>query len=365
MKALIMIDSFKGTITSKRLGEITKEELEKKNIDCDYFPIADGGDGFLDSIEVFIKAEKVICKCYDPFFRLIDSYYLYDKENKISYIELAKASGINLVKKEELNPFVASTYGLGELIKNAIQLGSKKIVLGVGGSATDDGGTGMLEALGVKFTNKNGEKIEKISNGKMKEIDNIDVSSLKELIKDIEFLVLNDVTNPLLGEKGATYIFAPQKGAKEIDLPILEDNMRYYSTKTKEALGIDEKDYPGSGAVGGCGFALRSYMKAEFIPGINYLLDLLEKNYDLTKYDVVISGEGRIDNQTLDGKVVSGITSKFDGKKKILVCALNELDSIEDSVIYSVVPQVATVDESMSNPEECYRKLCELIEIEE
>lgn len=365
MKALIMIDSFKGTITSKRLGEITKEELEKKNIDCDFFPIADGGDGFLDSIEVFIKAEKVECKCFDPFFRSIDSYYLYDSNNNISYIELAKASGINLVKKDELNPFIASTYGLGELIKNAIIKGSKKIVLGVGGSATNDGGTGMLEALGVKFFDKDNNLITKISNGKMKSIFRIDTTELTSLIKNVEFLVLNDVVNPLLGLKGATYIFSPQKGAKKEELPILEENMKYYSTKVKETLGYDESEYPGSGAVGGCGFALRAFMKAEFIPGIKYLLDLLEKNYDLSKYDLVISGEGRIDNQTLDGKVVSGITSKFEGKKKILVCALNELEEISDCKIYAVVPNYATVDESMANPEKYFRKMCQNIIVEE
>ena len=365
MKALIMIDSFKGTITSKRLGEITKEELEKKNIECDYFPIADGGDGFLDSIEVFIKAEKVECKCLDPFFRLIDSYYLFDKENKTSYVELAKASGINLVKKEELNPFVASTYGLGELIKDAIKKGSKKIVLGVGGSATNDGGTGMLEALGVKFFDKENNLIKKISNNRMKDISRIDISEFETLVSNVEFLVLNDVVNPLLGEKGATYIFSIQKGAKQEDLSVLESNMKYYSTKVKEALGYDESNYPGSGAVGGCGFALRSFMKAKFIPGIKYLLNLLEENYDLNKYDLVISGEGRIDNQTLDGKVVSGITSKFDGKKKVLVCALNELDSLEDCEIYSVVPDFATVEESMANPEKCFRKMCQNIVVEE
>lgn len=363
MKALIMIDSFKGTITSKRLGEITKKELTKRNIECEAFPIADGGDGFLDAIESFLNLKRIDVKCLDPFYREIDSYYLLDEANKTAYIELAKSSGINLVKKEELNPYVATTYGLGQVIDMAIKQGSKKIVLGVGGSATNDGGLGLLEALGVRFYDEDDNELYHLSNKDMKKIKRIEISEFKNRIKETKFLVLNDVSNPLLGENGATYVFSRQKGAKEEDLEILEANMKYYSLKVSNLIGIDKSNYSGSGAVGGCGFALRTFFKAEFIPGIKYLLDLLETVRDINSYDLVITGEGKIDSQTLNGKVVLGINERFKNAKKILVCAINELDNSLSENIYSVVPKIASIEESMNSAEECFKRLIESIEI--
>lgn len=363
MKALIMIDSFKGTITSKRLGEITKDVLTKKNIECEALPIADGGDGFLDAIECFLKLKRIDVKCLDPFYREIDCYYLSDEENKTAYIELAKSSGINLVKKEELNPYIASTFGLGQVIDFAIKAGNKKIVLGVGGSATNDGGLGILEALGVKFFDENNIILHHLSNQDMKKIKKIDNSEFKNKIKKIEFLVLNDVNNPLLGKNGATYVFSKQKGAKDEDLEILESNMKYYSLKVSNLIGIDKSDYPGCGAVGGCGFALRTFFGAKFIPGIKYLLDLLECVKDINSYDLIITGEGKIDNQTFNGKVIAGINERFNNVKKIIVCAINELDNSFNETVYSVVPKIANAEESMNNAEECFKKLIESIEI--
>lgn len=364
MKALIMIDSFKGTITSKRLGEITQEEMKKKGIEAEYYPIADGGDGFLDAIEVFLDLKKIEVKCLDPLYREIDSYYLYDESNKTAYIELAKASGINLVTKEELNPYSLTTYGLGQIIDFAIGNGSKKIVLGVGGSATNDGGLGMLEALGVKFYDKDNSEMHHLSNKDMRNILKIDNTQFKKRISDVEFLVLNDVTNPLLGKNGATYVFSPQKGAKKEDLEILESNMKYYSLVVSNLFGIDKSNYPGCGAVGGCGYALMTFCRAKFIPGIEYLLDLLDKKKNVDDYDMIITGEGKIDSQTLNGKVVAGISNRFKDKKMILVCAIDELYSTNDfnGKIYSVVPFIASSEESMAHPEECYRRLVESID---
>ena len=215
MKVLSIIDSFKGTISSKRLNELVTLELGNKGHIVDSITIADGGDGFLDAILGIIenvKVKKVMVN--DPLFRSIESEYLVDKLNNTAYIELAKASGINLLTKEELNPFVASTYGLGELINDAINQGIKKIIIGIGGSATNDGGSGMLQALGVKFFDNKNQEIKNISNGKFKLINHIDETLFLEKIKGIEFITLSDVVNPLLGPTGATYIFSPQKGAK-------------------------------------------------------------------------------------------------------------------------------------------------------
>ena len=355
MKALIMIDSFKGTITSKELGQITYEELKKKNIESKYFPISDGGDGFLDAIEATKNIDKVSFKTVDAFYREIESYYLFDKENNLAYIELAKESGINLIKKEELNPYTASTFGLGIAIKEAIKMGCKTIALGIGGSATDDAGSGMLEALGVKFFDINNNLLTCLCNEKLKEVAKIELDDFNSLTKGIKFITMSDVINPLLGPKGATYVFAPQKGAKESDLMILEENIKIFSNVCINSFKEDYSCYKGSGAAGGVGFALNAFMKSEFRAGIDYLLDLIKEN-DLSEYDLIISGEGKIDSQSLDGKVISGIMKRFSDKKIIFVCAINELVNISYDV-YSVCPTICNVEESLNNPKYYYREL--------
>ena len=354
MKALIMIDSFKGSLSSKELGLITKNELKKKNIDSDYFPISDGGEGFLELVQSFKKIKKINIASFDALFRPINTYYLYDVKNLVSYIELANVSGITLLTKDELNPFITSTYGLGVLIKDAILKGSKKIVIGIGGSATNDGGAGMLEAMGVKFL-KNGNLIQKLNNEKLKLIEDIDLSEFNKLIDGIEVLVMSDVSNPLLGKTGATHVYSPQKGARINDLSILEKNMEHFSIVSKNALERDYSNYPGSGAAGGAGFALLSYLKASLTPGIDFILDEITK-LDLSTYDTVITGEGKIDSQSLYGKVISGVIKKFNDKRIILVCALNELTNF-DYEIYSICPNIAIKEESKKNPKKYYKIL--------
>ena len=354
MKALILIDSFKGTLTSKELGQITKEELVKKNIDSDYYPISDGGDGFLDAVGALKPYTRIDLKTVDAFNREIDSYYLADSATNTAIIELSKSCGINLVKKEELNPFIATTYGLGLTILDAIKRGYKNVVIGIGGSATNDGGSGMLEALGLKFYS--GDKLLHVMNNeKLGAATIVDTSNLLNNIKGVNFLVMSDVTNPLLGIKGATYVFSPQKGAKQEDLPKLESNIKNFKDLSISALGRDYSDKEGTGAAGGVGFALMAYLGAKMTPGIDYLLNEIKK-LDLSSYDTIISGEGKIDSQSLDGKVISGIMKHFPGRRIVLVCAINELNDLNYEV-YSIVPKLTSKEESLANPKECYRKL--------
>ena len=368
MNVLTIIDSFKGTITSKRLGEITKEELEAKGHKVDVIPVADGGDGFCDAIEdIFISQgvnytkKKVVVS--DPLFRLIESFYLVDEDKKIAYIELAKASGINLLDTSELNPLITSTYGFGELINNAIISGYKKIVVGIGGSATDDAGCGMLEALGVKFYNGNGESIKQINNTAIGYVEYIDDSVLKEKIKDVEVIVLSDVTNPLLGENGATYVFSPQKGAKKEELEVLENNIINFTKINQTHINT-----PGAGAAGGVGYALLTYLNAKLYSGIDYILDLIDYDNLVNKYDLIITGEGKIDSQSLGGKVIFRISNRSHNKKVYIVCAINELKNIDLKLynvdaIFSVVNNEVSAKESLLNPEYYYRKMVRNIKL--
>lgn len=355
MKILALIDSFKGTITSKELGKLVKEELGS----CvTTYAIADGGDGFLDSISENIALDKKHIKVKDPLFRSIDSYYLLTSDKKTAYIELAKASGISLLKENELNPLITSTYGFGEMILDALNQDVKKIIIGIGGSATNDGGTGMLEALGVKFNNGT---LKDLQNAKLGSIKEIDTKCIKQKLEKVEIIVLSDVTNPLLGENGATYVFSKQKGANEGMLPILENNMKLYASLYPEFINS-----PGSGAAGGVGYALKTFLNAKIVSGIDYLLDLIDYDVICKKYDLIITGEGKIDFQSLQGKVISSIIKRSQGKKVIMVCGINELESSKQD-IYSIVGKKndyclgVSKAESMDKPEYYFRKLIQLI----
>ena len=368
MKILTIIDSFKGTITSKRLGEITKEVLESRGHSVDIIPVADGGDGFCDAIGEILLTKKInfqneVKTVFDPLFRKISSYYYISSDTKTAYIELAKASGINLLSRDELNPFITSTFGFGELIKDAIEKGCKEIVLGIGGSATNDAGCGMLEALGVKFYDKNNNSIFHINNEKLSQINSIDYEELKKLISDVKVIVLSDVTNPLLGDKGATYIFSSQKGAKKEDLKLLESNISSVAKYNKEQINT-----AGAGAAGGVGYALLTYLNAKMYSGIDYILDLIDYDNLIEKYDVIITGEGKIDNQSLGGKVVFRVSSRSKNKKVILVCGINELKNIDCktynvSEIYSVVGPDISMEDSLNDPDYYYRKMIEKIKL--
>lgn len=359
MKILAMIDSFKGTITSKELGKLTKEILNKNNIECDYFATSDGGDGFLDSLLAgnSYQVRKVLAS--DPMFRKVECEYLVN--NDTAYIEMAKVSGINLLKKEELNPFTRSTFGLGEVILDAINSGYKKIVLGIGGSATNDAGMGMLEALGVKFYD-NDLLIKNIKNEDFSRVTKINIDSFKKNISGAEFTIISDVQNPLLGKEGATYTFSKQKGAKEEDLPLLEENIKAISK-----FGFGSIENPGSGAAGGVGYALYEYMNAKFIPGIEYLLDRVNFRNIIKNYDYIITGEGRVDNQSLLGKVVFKIASNAIRKNVIVVSAINEVKDFTNTNIldiYSIVSGDVTIDDSLNNPTFYYKKMIEQLAID-
>lgn len=349
MKILALIDSFKGTITSKELGKMVHDTFEKKGHYVTNYAIADGGDGFLDAISENISLEKELIKCHNPLNEIIDSYYLVDKRNNTAYIELAKASGISLIKESSLNPLITTTYGLGEMILDSIKKVYKHIVIGIGGSATNDGGTGMLEAMGVIFKSKK-ETLKYLCNEKLSEIDSIEISEFNELIKGVKFTVLSDVTNPLLGENGATYVFSKQKGATLETLPILESNMKHYASFNETYT-----NYPGSGAAGGVGYALKTYFHTEVISGIDYLLDLIDYDNLHKYYDVIITGEGKIDSQSLQGKVISSIINRTKDKKVILVCAINELKNTNFE-IHSVVNGLVTKEMSMENPKKYFKE---------
>ena len=357
-RILVICDSFKGTLSSKEVGEIVVNNVNKNKYIAEYLPISDGGEGFLDTLLKWNKnlKEHYVLSC-DAFRRANSSKYLFDKVNNILYFELAECVGIKDLNKDELNPFIASTYGLGVAIKEGIlKHHPSKIVIGIGGSASNDGGTGMLEAMGVKFCDKDGNLIFGMCNKKLSSIYTLGTESFKKLINGIEFEVLTDVSNPLLGELGATYVFSPQKGATKNDLIALEENMSIYSQIVKKYFDDDFSEIEGAGAAGGVGFAFIAFMNAKLSLGIDVLLKGYHFDELVEKYDLVITGEGKLDEQSLNGKVISGIMSYSPKNLEFVVgsCSLNDLPY----KVHAIVPNSATLEEALSKPRE---SLCKLI----
>lgn len=356
-RILVICDSFKGTLSSKEVGEIVVNNVNKNKYIAEYLPISDGGEGFLDTLLKWNKnlKEHYVLSC-DAFRRANSSKYLFDKVNNILYFELAECVGIKDLNKDELNPFIASTYGLGVAIKEGIlKHHPSKIVIGIGGSASNDGGTGMLEAMGVKFCDKDGNLIFGMCNKKLSSIYTLGTESFKKLINGIEFEVLTDVSNPLLGELGATYVFSPQKGATKNDLIALEENMSIYSQIVKKYFDDDFSEIEGAGAAGGVGFAFIAFMNAKLSLGIDVLLKGYHFDELVEKYDLVITGEGKLDEQSLNGKVISGIMSYSPKNLEFVVgsCSLNDLPY----KVHAIVPNSATLEEALSKPRESLSRL--------
>lgn len=324
-KVVIAPDSFKGTLSSAEVCGIVKDVLIKKHgeVEVIEIPIADGGEGMTDSfLYAFPGSEKVYIKVKSPLGREIDVYYgIISGDTAV--IEMAAASGITI--EENNNAVKASTYGTGEMIKHALDRGIRKFVIGIGGSATTDGGIGCTAALGGSFLNKEGVSVELCGEG-LADIESIDLSGLDKRLKESEITVLCDVKNPLYGKNGAAYIFGPQKGADPKTVEFLDAGLLNLAKRSEEYLKKDYSQCEGAGAAGGLGFALVAFLGAELRRGIDAILDITHFEEKTEGADLVITGEGKMDEQSLMGKVPFGIASRSKGKKTIAIVGLNMAD---------------------------------------
>lgn len=362
-KVMVMIDSFKGTITSREANKIVKDKLIEKGYVVDTLSISDGGEGFVDSISEITKLKILTTVTYDALFRKHNARYLYDKKTKTAYVELAECCGIASLKHSELDPYKASSYGLGYMINYIVKNHKvNKIVIGIGGSASSDGGCGMLEALGTKFYNQQNQEITKMNNEKIKEVVSIDFSQTKELLKGIIVEVLTDVSNPLTGPNGAVYVFSKQKGATPDDMVVLEKNMMHLKNIIENDNKCIKKNENGEGAAGGVGFAFNRIIGATLNPGVNTILKLVNFSKICQEYDEVITGEGCLDEQTLNGKVIKGIM-EYKPKRLILIVGSAKI-KVNECDVYPVVPTVCSLEESLTNPIECFVELIDKIKEE-
>ena len=343
MKVIVLIDKFKNSIDSMTIGNIVSLNLAKRNIKADYFPISDGGNGFLSSISFNKKYVKQNVVTFNADNEKINTFYYQD--GNIGYIESAMCVGI---KNDNHDIYKATSKGLGMIIKEAYKKGVRKFFIGLGGTLTNDGGKGMLEELGFDFNDK---------------------VTYKEIIplNECDFICVSDVNNKLLGNDGATYVYAMQKGAKETDLPILEKRMEDFASCINNYLHKDYSNYEKTGAAGGLGFAFISLLKAKLVNGLDFVLDYFKIDSIIDNYDYIITGEGKIDQQSLQGKVVYSLSSRYKNKKIIAICGENTLGlDKKDNIIkiYSIVPNITDYQSSMEDPTKYLNMLLDTIIID-
>lgn len=362
MKLVFASDSFKGSLTSERIAELLKDVAEEVFPEAvtEGIAVADGGEGTVDTVVKSVRGSYRTAEVIGPLGEPLKAEYGL-LPNGSAMIEMAAASGLPLVPEGKRNPMKTTSLGTGMLIKDALEQGVRNITIAIGGSATNDGGMGAMSALGVKFFDAGGNVLRGCGED-LQKVKTIDISGLHPAVKESSFTVMCDVTNPLLGNDGATFTFGRQKGAGDIMLDLLESGMTNYSKIVERTLGVYAADNKGAGAAGGLGFALMAFLGAELKPGIETVLDIIGFDEKIQDADLVITGEGRMDWQSSMGKVPSGIGRRC-RKRGIPVVAvtgglLRGYEKIYENGICSVITTVNGVmdlKEAVENSEALYK----------
>ena len=308
MKITLAIDSFKGSLTSAEAEQAAKQAILPYNKDCqvDCIPIADGGEGTLPVLMEHLHGSTHIVHAHNPCMDIIPATYGISGDGHTAFIEMASINGLPLLTEAQRNPMHTTTYGTGELIRDALDKGCRQFIIGIGGSATNDAGTGMLQALGYRFLDTQRDELKQ--GGKiLKDIAYIDESQKDKRLKNAHFIVICDVENPFYGPNGAAYVYARQKGATEQMIKELDEGMQRFAKVVEATTGKDISTLPGSGAAGGLGGSLHAFLHAELKPGAEILLKLSQFHQRIADTDLIITGEGKIDQQSLMGKITGKI----------------------------------------------------------
>ena len=333
MKKIILIpDSFKGTMSSAEICAISTAEIKKEFplAEVDSIPVADGGEGSVDCFLQAMGGERIQVEVKGPFFENGLSFYGLLEAGKIAVIEMASCAGLPMVEGR-MAPDETTTYGVGQLMLDAVSRGAKKLIIGLGGSCTNDGGCGVAAACGIKFMDKLGREFIPVG-GTLKDICRIDVSGKAPQLEGIEIIAMCDIDNPLCGPQGAAFVFGPQKGADENMVDSLDKGLLHMATVIKDNLHQDVLEIPGAGAAGGLGAGMKAFFDADLQMGIEVVLDTVRFEERIHSADLVISGEGRIDTQSLRGKVVIGVARRTKAAKVPLVAIVGDIgDNIEDA----------------------------------
>ena len=355
MKIVTAIDSFKGSLNTFQSGSAVSRAANAVFPEAvtDVCPLADGGEGTVDAIISANGGEIIKVKVHDPLYRIIDSSYGYVKKTKTAVIEMATASGITLVSEEERNPLNTTTYGVGELISDALSRGAERFIVGIGGSATNDGGVGMLQALGFEFYAKNGQAIPYGAQG-LEFLSEIRTENADERLLNCEFLVACDVKNTLCGELGCSAVYGPQKGATPEMIKNMDAWLENYADLTKKLLPKSDKDFEGAGAAGGLGFALMSYFGARLTSGIELVIKETSLEEHIKDADIVVTGEGRLDSQSCMGKAPVGVAKLAKKYGKLVLafsgCATDDAELCNEygiDAFFPILRAPSTLSEAM------------------
>lgn len=359
MKIVIAPDSFKESLSALEAASAIEAGFREIFPDADYIkvPVADGGEGTVDAMIAATDGRLVTLQATGPLGRPVEAFYGLTGGDVIAVIEMAAASGMELVAPDERDPLVATSRGTGELIRAALDAGARRFILGVGGSATNDGGAGMLQALGVGLLDAQGAQLAP-GGGALAQLDRIDVSQLDARIKDCVFEVACDVSNPLVGPKGASAIFGPQKGATPELVERLDANLRHFASIIVRDLGQDVADVPGAGAGGGIAAAMMVFLDGRLRPGSEIVADAVGLDATVIDADLVVTGEGRIDSQTVNGKTPIGVArvAARHGKPVIAIggCLAADAHAVHAHGIaatFSTVMKAGTVAEVLAGAE--------------
>ena len=369
MKILVAPDSFKESLSAIQVAEAISKGVLKiiPNAEIIKTPISDGGEGLLDALVNDKNGKIITVKVYDPLYRSIAAEYGILNEGTTAVIEMAKASGLELLKEQEKNPDITSSYGTGQLILDALDRGCQKIIIGIGGSATNDGGMGMVKALGGKFINKEGIELTE-GGGALGELSSIDLTNFDKRISNCKIVVACDVTNKLTGENGASFVYGAQKGGSKEQLEFLDKNLQHYAAIIRNHLGIEIENITGAGAGGGMGAGLIAFLNAELKSGIDLILETLEIKKHIKNIDLIITGEGEIDKQTLQGKTILGIAALA---KEYYVPVIAITGKIGDNIdeiyklgitsIFSIVNKPMKLEEAINDVEYLIQSCIETI----
>lgn len=362
MKVVVAIDSFKGSLTSMEAGTAAKEGILAAKPDAEVIvkPLADGGEGTADALIEGLGGGRIDITVTGPLGKPVPAYYGYLEKSSTAIIEMASAAGITLIGGGEKAPGKATTYGVGEMIKDAMERGCRNFIIGLGGSATNDGGLGMLKALGYEFLDADGKDVGE-GGWALEKIAFIKTEGRDSRLSECSFRAACDVSNPLCGENGATYVYGPQKGVTDAMRERLDRGMAHFAEVTAKTLGYDDSGAAGAGAAGGLGFALLSYIRAEITPGIGLVLDAAGLEKELSGADIVVTGEGRLDGQTAMGKAPVGV-AKLAKKYHAKVIAFAGSVTREASAcnaagidgFFPVVRGVTTLEEAMDPENAAY-----------
>lgn len=363
MKIIVSPDSFKGSCSAIEVADSIEKAIHEvdSTINVVKMPVADGGEGTIDAITSCVPATIYELEVCDPMGKNAMATYAVIEDGETAIIEMAQASGLPMVPVDERNPLLATTYGTGQLMKDALDKGVKKMIIGIGGSATNDAGAGMLMALGASFKNIEGEEVA-LGGGALADVVEIDLSEFDSRIFDVDITVACDVTNPLTGENGASYVYGPQKGATPEMVKELDAALARFAKLSAKGFGEDYSTYPGTGAAGGLGFALIAYCKAKFAAGIDIVLNVCGFEKEIEDADLVITGEGRIDGQSVQGKVLYGIGTRAKERNVPVIAIGGAVRSDSEALLDHGITAMFSIANGPMTLEHAMENGCELIE---